>query len=82
MRITVTQHDIDNGSPASGWNCPVAIAIARAAGVPSAWVCGNHVEMPDCAFLLPAELRLPLVAVEFVFAFDAGATVRPIEFDL
>ena len=29
MKITVTQEDIDNGIPRTGWCCPIALAARR-----------------------------------------------------
>ena len=79
MKITVTQEDIENGSPSEWDACPVALALARATG--KKWlVCPTR-------FKLPAPDNYgngPPMSYEvstFVEAFDSGKPVEPFTFE-
>jgi hypothetical protein len=78
FHVDVTQEDIDNGIPAHGTHCPVAIAIERATGGKYVGVAagitfpngnGKSVVMPDFVH-------------EWYLAFDYGKHVEPFSFDL
>lgn len=76
MKITVTQHDIEQGSPFSSCDCPIALAAKRV--------------MPNDEIQVSTQLLwtntkgyyLPAVAMDFIERFDYGVSVEPFEFEI
>lgn len=73
--VELTQADIDKGQRRVCWDCPVALAYSRAAGQPievgnGTWAFKNGQSNP-----------LPLVAINWVTAFDDKVPCKPITFD-
>jgi hypothetical protein len=76
MKIKVTQHNIDKGTPKYGTHCPVAHAITEATGRLS--IVGRH----SVWFMGGDEhVELPCEAQYFIIAYDRGCDVSPFEFD-
>jgi hypothetical protein len=82
LHVDVTQADIEAGETGDCSNCPVALAVRRAAvaaGLPDAdWVevCFPRIKIGHVAFSFPRGIG------QFVDDFDAGESVRPFSFDL
>ena len=76
MRIKVTQDHIRRGLKSNRYSCPIALALNEA-GVVGASVDNYAVVTSDGSFH-----ALPTVAAKFIFAFDAGKQVEPLEFDI
>lgn len=79
MKISVTQEDINEGTPQDCWSCPIARAVQRATGFDWVEVDGMYVEaggVPQKSCELPAEAR------RFVNKFDDGRYVEPFDFFL
>lgn len=80
VRVVVSQEDIDSGYPGSPFECPVALAVARATA-------GRHVAVkPDRAEWQNADGNwcggfLPPGIVETVRLFDQGKLTGPFTFD-
>lgn len=75
MKITLTQEDIDAGIKEDCRKCPLARAIEK--------VYPGKVQMFEQGVYLDNRVYpLPLVAEQFVHAFDRGGPVGPIEFEI
>lgn len=79
--ITVTQDDIDNGTPACNDGCPIALAMQRVftkdatVGTEHFWPWAT--EFPD----MPVTGNLPAIAKDFVRDYDEGRPVQPFQFE-
>lgn len=80
MVIAVTQNDIKHGERFMCRTCPIALAIGRATSR-MVWVERNHVAVDGSTIgeaIVFAEL--PMLAQNFIKAFDKGRQVRPFSF--
>lgn len=75
VTIVVTQEDIDQGIAKDASRCPLSIALARTFGEPmfaALTLFGNeHVVS-----------RLPQIATNFIYAYDAKEHVEPFSFEV
>lgn len=80
ITVDVTAGDIARGTPGSGCQCPVALAVERA--LPGF----NLYVGPEVAYLgfdqTGKTLSLPDEARAFIARFDLGLLVEPFTFDL
>lgn len=78
MKVQVTEDDIRNGVKSNIDRCPIARAIRRATG--QGWIVGSI-----CATIADSAgqryIILPTCAKRFVFAFDNGMDVEPLDFE-
>lgn len=75
MKITVTQEDIEEGSPNDPCGCPIALAIGRAIQrIPAV----HH----KCIIIRSKKYILPAEAQAFVHDFDNEVEVKPFEFEI
>lgn len=76
--VEVTQRDIDEGKTRDCTHCPVALAIARAMGLPEVHVAHD--------FFVAAsggpEIKLPPEVSIFIRQFDLREPVSPFTFEL
>lgn len=83
MRVEVTADDIRSGTPSDCHYCPVALAVARAAGTNPGSVSVDGVYVTIEQFdRTERNYEPPALVDEFVKAFDAGESVIPFSFDL
>ena len=82
MRIDVTQADIDRARDLLAKNaairamcCPIAEAVKRITGNWAVIVLCNTIQVAGETYKMPIEAR------RFVWDFDAGREVRPIQFE-
>jgi hypothetical protein len=80
MKITVTQEDIDEGIIKDCIRCPIARAIGRAFGEKASVAQTDYYVSGRWNSLKPK--KLPNVATEFIYDFDAGRPVHPFTFEL
>jgi hypothetical protein len=82
--ITVTQEDIDNGTPGNSCACPVALAVLRAFNVSEGYVDVGQLYITfRPVYLSHHEYYATSSAVaNFITMFDTGAPVEPFEFEL
>jgi hypothetical protein len=88
VTVTVTQKDINIGTPLMCYLCPVALAISRAVGGrrvrvknPYRWGFSDG-PFGDKRDNEPDARALPLIARTFIEAFDLGKPVGPFSFEL
>lgn len=90
LKIQVTKEDIEEGNPCSGFDCPVSIALKRAAeertnsrlevwvseAVINLWSPDNETNFEWVCSDLPPEM------VEFINSYDNGKEVKEIEVEI
>jgi len=75
--IPITARHIANGKPRDCTFCPVAVALEEATG--HEWIVTSETctySVGSLVLALPAEVR------QFIADFDAGKSVKPMEFEL
>lgn len=80
MLITVTQENIDNGRQCQIYGCPVALAF-KDAGIVTPIIDGVHL-VTNIDRSNVEKYRLPLVASDWINAFDNYGRGRPFSFEL
>lgn len=78
MTIEVTQDDIDSGIARQCRDCPIALAVERAANVPRRSVVASQYEIK----IGGQYFKVPKSALDFINAFDAEMSVKPFTFEL
>lgn len=78
IHVKVTQSDIDEGMRKHPCRCPISIALYRVLGCGTGTVWVHE----DCVSTNQGHGRLPAKAKEFIYCYDSGQIVDPIEFDL
>lgn len=77
IKISVSQEDIDNGTPGDETCCPIALAVKRQ------YPEYNEVSVEiDVLFLDDINYLMPIEASNFVDDFDEGKSVAPLEFEI
>lgn len=79
MKVQVTQSDIDRGKKGDSCQCPVALAVARAAGTTSVYAFEN---LDPCIVVDGVEYYGVGSAFDFMQDFDSGKRMQPFEFEL
>jgi len=74
--INVTREDIQKGRRGVCSSCPIALALRRAFSTDKVDVDSFFLTIGFSAYMTP------LIAVEFMAAFDRGEAVEPISFSL
>lgn len=76
MKIKVTEDDIKQGSRTSSISCPVALSIQRTLKL-------DRIKVLETEALIGgAIVQLPTIAQTFIYNYDHGFSVEPIEFDI
>lgn len=84
MKITVTQKDINRGSPGSCGKCPIALAVTRAfhykwnVSVGTYWITLRKKNV----FGFCRSFELPEKVTKFIASFDAYERVKPFSFNM
>lgn len=83
MMIEVTRDDIMWGARRSRRRCPIALAIRRAYGF-GPWLNDDLVDVTHGRYYIwgTAPRQLPPTAVHWIVAFDDGAEMAPVSFEL
>jgi hypothetical protein len=76
MEISITQEDIDNGTPASITHCAFALAIKRAFGRHEVFV------YQDYCMVVGKRYEIPGVAKTNLFLYDLENKLEPFTFNL
>lgn len=81
LKVQVTAEDIKNGAPAETCDCPQAIALSRATGLPYKVSIENWQTVDDGVFV---RFRLPMLVREWIDEYDLvfPPSVQPIEWTI
>lgn len=76
MKISVTQDHISRGKKDDCFQCPVALALRERIGISAVYGAYFRKSWDGSA------IGLPKTATNFIYDFDAGEPVEPIEFEI